>query len=72
MSGDIEEAHRLLTSRVISKPGVAGTAIGQKNGRPCLKVYVEGNDRKVLDSIPSVFEGFSVVVEGSGPFHRLG
>ena len=72
MSGDIEEAHRLLTNRVISKPGVAGTAIGQKNGQPCIKVYVESSDRKVLDSIPSVFEGFSVVVESSGSFHRLG
>ncbi len=72
MSGDIEEAHRLLTNRVISKPGVAGTAIGQKNGQPCIKVYVESSDRKVLDGIPSVFEGFSVVVEGSGRFHRLG
>ncbi len=72
MSGDIEEAHRLLTDRVISKAGVSGTAIGQKNGEPCIKVYVESNDRKVLDGIPSVFEGFSVVVEGSGPFHRLG
>lgn len=72
MSGDIEEAHRLLTDRVISKPGVAGTAIGQKNGQPCIKVYVESNDRKVLNSIPSVFRGFSVVVEGSGRFHRLG
>ena len=72
MSGDIEEAHRLLTNRVISKPGVAGTAIGQKDGQPCIKVYVESSDRKVLDSIPSVFEGFSVVVEGSGPFRRLG
>ncbi len=71
MSGDIEEAHRLLTNRVISKPGVAGTAIGQKNGQPCIKVYVESSDRKVLDGIPSVFEGFAVVVEGSGPFHRL-
>jgi hypothetical protein len=72
MSADIEEAHRVLTNRVISKPGVAGTAIGQKNGQPCIKVYVESNDRKILDSIPSVFEGFSVIVEGSGSFHRLG
>ncbi|MFV2007504.1 MAG: hypothetical protein ACC667_08650, partial [Longimicrobiales bacterium] len=66
MSADIEEAHRLLTNRVISKPGVAGTAIGQKDGKPCIKVYVESRDRKILDSIPSVFEGFSVIVEGSG------
>ncbi len=72
MSADIEEAHRLLTNRVISKPGVAGTAIGQKDGKPCIKVYVESRDRKILDSIPSVFEGFPVIVEGSGSFHRLG
>jgi hypothetical protein len=72
MSADIEEAHRVLTNRVISKPGVAGTAIGQMNGQPCIKVYVESNDRKILDGIPSVFEGFTVIVEGSGSFHRLG
>ncbi len=71
MAGDIEEAHRHLTDRLISKPGVAGTAIGQKAGKPCIKVYVESNSRKVLDAIPSVFEGFSVIVEGSGPFRRL-
>lgn len=71
MTGDIEEAHRQLTHRLISKPGVAGTAIGQNAGKPCLKVYVESNSRKVLDSIPSSFEGFAVIVEGSGPFRRL-
>lgn len=71
MAGDIEAAHRELTERVISKPGVAGTAIGQKGGKPCLKVYVESNSRKVLDGIPASVGGFSVVVEGSGPFHRL-
>ena len=72
MAGDIEDAHQLLTNRLISKPGVAGTAIGVKDGQPCIKVYVEGNNRKILNDIPSTFEGFSVVVEGSGPFHRLG
>ena len=72
MSGDIEEAHRLLPDRVISKPGVTGTAIGQKNGQPCIKVYVESNDRRVLDAIPSAFRAFSVGVEGPGRVHPLG
>ena len=72
MAGDIEKAHQLLTNRVISKPGVAGTAIGLKDGEPCIKVYVEGSSRKTVGDIPSTFEGFPVVVEGSGPFHRFG
>ncbi len=69
MAGDITKAHRELTSRVMGKPGVSGTAIGQKAGKPCLKVYV--NDAKAGRAVPSTVGGFRVVVENSGSFRRL-
>ena len=69
MSGDIDSAHRELTSEVMGRSGVSGTAIGMKGGRPCLKVYV--SDSKAGSSVPKRVGGFPVVVEKTGSFRRL-
>jgi hypothetical protein len=53
----------------MGRPGVSGTAVGQKNGKPCLKVYV--SDREVGRSIPKDVGGYPVVVETTGPFRGL-
>ena len=71
MSGDAElkAAHRELTAKVMGQPGVTGTAIGERRGKPCLKVYVslQGPTR----GLPSHVRGFPVVVERTGSFKRL-
>ena len=69
MAEDIESAQRKLSDRVMGKPGVSGTAIGQKGGKPCLKVYVNGPDAG--GSVPKRVGGFPVVVENTGKFRRL-
>ncbi len=69
MSGDIKAAHRKLTGKVMGRDGISGTAIGQKGGKPCLKVYV--SDSKAGRSVPSNVGGFPVVVEKTGGFRRL-
>lgn len=69
MAGDIEAAQRELTSKVMGRPGISGTAIAQKSGKPCLKVYVE--DRDARGSVPKKVGGFPVVVEVTGGFRRL-
>ena len=53
----------------MGRPGIAGTAIGQKNGKPCLKVYL--SDSKAGTKIPKSIGGFRVVVEKTGGFRRL-
>jgi hypothetical protein len=66
---NLESARKRLTDEVIARPGVTGTAIGEKGGKPCLKVYV--SDRKAAGSIPGKVGGFEVVVEDTGTIRRL-
>jgi len=65
----LEEAHGKLTDRVMGRPGVSGTAIGEHCGKPCLKVYV--TDAKAGKSVPRTVGGFRVVIEVTGSFRRL-
>ena len=64
MRDGVKAAHRELTAKVMGRPGVTGTAIGERGGEPCLKVYVRtAGDGKGL---PSRVRGIPVVVEVSG------
>jgi len=65
----LEAAQRELTSRVMGRPGVTGTAIGERGGKPCLKVYVD--ERGVAKTLPRTIDGFRVVVEVTGRIRRL-
>ena len=69
MAADLKSAHRELTGKVMGRTGVSGTAIGQRGGKPCLKVYV--SDSKAGRSVPKKIGGFHVVVEKTGGFRRL-
>ena len=69
MARDLEAARKELTRKVMGRPGVSGTAVGERNGKPCLKVYVD--DREVRRSLPKEVGGYPVVVETTGPFRAL-
>lgn len=69
MSGDIRDALKKLNAQVLGRDGVTGTAVGQKGGSPCLKVYVR--DAKAAAGVPSKVDGFRVVTETTGVFRRL-
>ena len=69
MSTDVKAAHRELTSKVMGKPGIEGTAIGERGGKPCLVVYV--SDGAAGKKVPSRVRGVPVRVEKSGGFRRL-
>jgi hypothetical protein len=66
MARDAASALRDLTRSVMGRPGVSGTALGEKRGKPCLKVYV--SDPSVTGSLPKAFEGYPVVIETTGAF----
>lgn len=66
---DVRAAQATLNDRVLGKPGVEGTAIGQHDGSPCLKVYI--SDAKAKSVIPSKVAGFPVVTETTGSFGKL-
>ena len=69
MDRKLEAAQKKLTDRVMGRPGVNGTAIGERDGKPCLKVYV--SDTGAKKAIPRSQDGFPVVVEVSGRFKAL-
>ena len=66
MDPKLEAAHRELTKRVMDKPGVTGTAIGESGSKPCLKVYVI--DEEARRALPKRIGGFRVIIEMSGAF----
>lgn len=59
------------TDSLMSVPGVVGTAIGQCQGRPCIKVYVARKTPQLLERIPSSLEGFPLAVEETGEIRAL-
>mgnify|MGYP001071916548 CR=1 FL=1 len=69
MDPKLEAALGELTDQVMDWEGVAGTAIGEKDGKACLTVYL--SDAKVKKRVPRRVGGYPVVVEVSGPFRRL-
>jgi hypothetical protein len=69
LARDLETARKALTREVMGRPGVSGTAVGERNGEPCLLVYV--SDREAGRSIPRDVGGYPVVVETTGSFRRL-
>ena len=72
MTRTIEEALKDLTDRVMSIPGVVGTAGGLCEGKPCLKVFLAKKTPELLQQIPAVLEGYPVTTEETETFRALG
>ena len=69
LDSKLEKARKELTDRVMGKPGVTGTAITERGGKPCLVVYV--TDSSTRPPVPGSLSGFKVVVEVTGRIRRL-
>ncbi|MHC4176124.1 MAG: hypothetical protein ACYSWU_01375 [Planctomycetota bacterium] len=67
----IQEVLEEHTDRWMAISGVVGTAIGECDGRPCIKVFVAEKTEQLRVKIPSSLEGHSVVVEETGEFRAL-
>lgn len=59
------------TAAWMALPGVVGTAIGESEGRPCIKVFVKEKTPELAAQIPDSVEGHPVVVEQTGEFRAL-
>lgn len=49
-------------------PGVVGTAIGECDGKPCLKILAASLTPEIKGQIPKIVDGYAVVVEVTGEF----
>lgn len=52
---------------LMSLAGVVGTGIGDCEGSPCIKVYVEERTPELEDQVPKQLEGFDLDIEVTGP-----
>ena len=68
----LDEALQTLTARVLSTPGVVGTAEGSKKGVPCIKVLLARDSPALRRKIPATASGHPVVIEVTGPLRALG
>ena len=67
----IEAVLSQYTHRLLSLPGVIGTAIGECGGKPCIKVLVMEKTPQLVNEIPPTLEGYPVVIEETGEIRAL-
>lgn len=62
----IEKVLEEHTQYLMNIPGVVGTAIGECDDEPCIKVLVNTLNEELEMKIPSSIEGYTVVIEEVG------
>ncbi len=68
MSAEAKAALKALSRKVMGRPGVTGTAIGEDGGAPVLLVFVRSHEAR--DAVPDTMNGFPVRVEVTGAFRK--
>lgn len=59
------------TAEWMAIPGVVGTAIGEFEGQPCIKIFLAEKTDELAASFPSTLEGHRVVLDETGDFRAL-
>lgn len=67
----IESARRTLTDGVIDLPGVVGVGVGECDGAPCLRVFVDRLTAELEARIPAEVEGVPVEIDETGEIRPL-
>ncbi len=67
----IEDALKESNRKLLSLPGVVGTAQGLCDSKPCIRVYVLQRSPELARQIPDSIDGYPVVVEETGAIHTL-
>ena len=67
----IEQVHEAYTHEWIAIPGIQGTAIGFFEDKPCIRVFSSRPAEELQPPIPSVVEGYPVIIEVIGTFRAL-
>lgn len=67
----IEEVLKENNSKLLSVPGVVGTAQSLCDSKPCIRVYVIQISDELIRQIPDIIDGYPVVIEEIGEIHTL-
>ncbi len=71
MATTIQQVLEEHTPAWMALPGVVGTAIGEQDGRPCIRVYVTGATDELRARIPATAESYPVMLEPTGELRAL-
>ena len=64
----IQEISEEYTAQWMATPGVVSTAVGESEGRPCIKVFLAKKTEEVAAQFPNSVEGHQVILEETGEF----
>lgn len=67
----IGEVLRENREKLMSIPGVVGTAEGICDDKPCIKVYVAEKTAEIEKKIPASLDGYPVEVQETGEIQAL-
>jgi len=67
----IEQVQEEHTDDWMAIPGIEGTAIGLFEGKPCIKIFSSKKAEDLRAMIPSIVEGYPVIIEETGTFQAL-
>ena len=67
----IELVLREYSSPLMALPSVVGTGQGEYKGEACIKVFVAKISPELSEKIPSLIDGYRVIVEETGKFRAL-
>lgn len=69
--GDIEAVKLRHEAEIMAIDGVAGIGIGEKDGSPCITVFLENDSPDLRARIPAALEGYPVVIQVTGVIKPL-
>jgi len=67
----IEEVLQAHTPKWMALEGVVGTAIGEHEGRKCIKIFTCSNFSCVRSHIPDTIDEYVVLIEKTDQFQAL-
>ena len=67
----VQDVLRQHTDSLMALTGVVGTAQGECDGKPCIKVYLVESSPDLVKQIPSVIEGYKVEIQVTGEIRAL-
>lgn len=70
-SKTIEQVQKEHIDDWMSIPGIEGTAIGLFEGKPCIKIFSSKKAEDLREKIPTIVDGYPVVIEETGTFRAL-
>lgn len=69
--GSVEEVKRRHEAHLMSMRGVVGVGIGRKDGKDCIRIYVEKDLPKIRAKLPESLDDVPVEIVVAGTFKAL-